>query len=91
MSAVRGLSVVGLPLLDNDVILFDRFGSSGGKLADIKDTVSLVSAIKFIWDRDNDAMEPCILTLANTENSWAVEQMVDIVPVGDSSPSLLLL
>lgn len=91
MSAVRGLNVVGLPLFDNDVILFDRFGNSGGMMVDINETVSLASAfaIKFICDSDNDAIDPCIP--ANTENSWAVEQMVDIVPVGESSPSLLLL
>lgn len=92
MSVVRGLNVIGLPLFDNDVILFDRFGSSGGGMAALIDCVSFESpalAFRFIWDSDNDGAEPCILTLAKTENSWA-HGIDAIVPVGDCSPSLLL-
>lgn len=89
--AIRGLNVVGLPLLDNDVILFERFGSSGGGIIELLDMVSfaLAFACKFAWDADNDTEELCIWTLANTEKSCA-DDIVPIVPVGDCSPSLLL-
>lgn len=76
----RGLSTgfasVQMLLLVNEIILFERFGSSGAIDTDRMDIVSEKSdaddaiELRLICDCENDDTEfPCIFTLANTEKS----------------------
>lgn len=71
-----GFASVQMILLVNEIILFERFGSSGAIITDRMDIVSDKSnadgaiELRLICDCENDATEfPCIFTLANTEKS----------------------
>lgn len=89
---------VQLILFGNDVILFDRFGSSGGSIDEFNDVVSpksvidvnIVFSVACDCENDEDAEFPCIFTLANTAKSCAEDVDEWLWPVGDCSPSLVL-
>lgn len=93
-----GLASVQLILFGKEVILLDRFGSSGGNIVEFSEIVSdrsmIDEAVVFnvICDdeNDDDAEPPCILTLANTAKSCA-EDIFDTWPGGDCSPSLVFM
>lgn len=83
-------------VLGREIILLDRFGSSGAITAELSDIDSEKSAailaieLKFICDCENREAELlCMLTFAKTENSCA-EDVDDVLPGGDCSPSLVL-
>lgn len=92
LSELRGLNIgftsVQLILFGKEVILFDRFGSSGGNIDEFND-IDVDIVFKVTCDCENDDAEfPCMLTLANTAKSCAEDD--ELWPVGDCSPSLVL-
>lgn len=83
LSSARGLSMgfASPPLLTSDIILFDRLGSSGAIMTELCEMVSEKSVtlveivLRLACDCLNSDVElPCMLTLANTENSCAEEE-----------------